>query len=45
MMSKLVDAVNYMSTWTCMITNGQGHSLIMITQIQPFLNFFYLETA
>ena len=35
---KLVYAVNYMSTWSFMSTEGQGHSLtlVQITQIQYF---------
>ena len=30
MMSKLVDAINKMSTGTCMKINGQGHSLTLV---------------
>ena len=47
MMSVLVYAVNVMSTWTYMNIRGQGHSLTLVRfiQIQPFSNFFFLETA
>ena len=35
---KVDRTVNYMSTWSCMGTKGQGHSLtlLQITQIQYF---------
>ena len=42
MMSKLVDAFNYMSTWTYMNIKGQGHSLTLDQGHSDsiFLNFF-----
>ena len=45
--SKLVDAVNYMSTWTFMNIKGQGHPLTLVEghSYSPFSNFFFLETA
>ena len=47
MMSKLVDAVNEMITWTFMNIKGQGHSLILVQghSGSTFSNFFFLETA
>ena len=47
MMSKLVDAVNQMSTWTCRNIKGQGHSLTLIQghSDSTFSNFFSWKTA
>ena len=47
MMSKLVDAVNLMSTWTYMNIRGQGYSLSLVLGHPRFTisNFFSLETA
>ena len=47
MMSKLVDAVNYMSTWTYMNIKGQGHLLTFVQRHSDsiFYNFFSLPTA
>ena len=39
MISKLVDEVNYMSTWGFMSTQGQGHLLILVLVAQIFLIF------
>ena len=47
MISKLVDAVNWMIAWTYMNIKGQGHSLTLVQGHSDltFSNFFYLETA
>ena len=46
-MSKLVYAVNQMSTWTCMNIKCQGHSLILVQDHSDstFSNFFSWDTA
>ena len=47
MISKLVDAVNWMSTWIYMNVKGQGHTLILVQghSDSTFSNFFSWETA
>ena len=47
MISKLVDAVNQISTLTYMNIKGQGHSLTLVLghSDSTFTNFFSLETA
>ena len=46
MISKLVDAVIQMSTWSFMHIRGQGHSLTLVQDHSDstFTNFFSLET-
>ena len=46
MISKLVDAVNQMSTWSFMHIKGQSHSLTLVQghSDSTFSNFFSLET-
>ena len=45
-MSKLVDAVNQMITWSFMNIKGQGHTLTFVQghTHSTFSNFFPLET-
>ena len=47
MISKLVDAVNQMSTWRFMNIRGQGHAFTLVQghSGSTFSNFFSLETA
>ena len=46
MISKLVDAVNQMSTWTFIKIKGQDHSLILVQghSDSTFSNLFSLQT-
>ena len=47
MMSKLVNAVNEMSTWICMNIKGQGHPLTLVQghQCQHFQTSFPEKTT
>ena len=47
LISKLVDAVNQLSTWTYMNIKGQGNSVTLFQGHSDltFANFFSLETA
>ena len=47
MISKLIDAVNYLSAWTYMNIKGQGHSLTLVKghSDSTFSNFFSWGTA